>query len=624
MTEPTREPDGASSSPDCTATRPDGTEDPPQTIGGILKRLGPGLIVAGSIVGSGELIATTAVGAEAGFWLLWIIIIGCVIKVFAQVELGRYSIYSGRTTMDGMNEVPGPRLGFPAGRGRSIRGNWLVWYWLVMFLASLAQLGGIVGGVGQALSISVPITEGGREYNEIVDAETKITVSLRELRIQAAKAEGITIVEATTEEIDELKNAVTKAQADADDPAVGILTLKLAAMEASATWIRRDIAWRTLYEVATSTLGKDLRAQAVRIASSDAGPLAILPVERIQELRTELKELESTLDREKPDTLYDDRIWAAIIAIITAVVLFFGRYGIIQTFSTTMVCLFTLITIGNLISLQSNGSWMVTWDDFLQGLKFQLPPPGETAAENPLRTALFTFGIIGVGASELVTYPYWCIEKGYAKFTGPRDDSEEWAERARGWMRVMRWDAWCSMVVYTFATVAFYLLGAAILSRTGLNPSGTEMIRTLAVMYEPVFGEYAPMLFLFGAFAVLYSTFFVANASHARVFPDALRVFGFGDKTREQAKKWVRIFSVIFPLACLVVYLFVQAPKELVLLSGMMQAIMLPMLAGAALYFRFRRCDPRIAPGKVGDFWLWLSAVGMLIAGGAAIYTKFF
>ena len=39
---------------------------PPTTIRGILSKLGPGLIIAGSIVGSGELIATTTTGATGG------------------------------------------------------------------------------------------------------------------------------------------------------------------------------------------------------------------------------------------------------------------------------------------------------------------------------------------------------------------------------------------------------------------------------------------------------------------------------------------------------------------------------------------------------------------------------
>ena len=99
--------------------------------------------------------ATTKTGAEAGFWLLWLILIGCVIKVFAQVEFGRDAITRGETTLASLNQVPGPRL----------RVNWIVWYWLFMFMAGVAQLGGIVGGVGQALAISTPLTWAGAEFN---------------------------------------------------------------------------------------------------------------------------------------------------------------------------------------------------------------------------------------------------------------------------------------------------------------------------------------------------------------------------------------------------------------------------------------------------------------------------
>ena len=61
------------------------TSDPPRTLWASLAHLGPGIILASSIVGSGELIAATTTGAEAGFALLWLILIGCVIKVGAQV-----------------------------------------------------------------------------------------------------------------------------------------------------------------------------------------------------------------------------------------------------------------------------------------------------------------------------------------------------------------------------------------------------------------------------------------------------------------------------------------------------------------------------------------------------------
>jgi Mn2+/Fe2+ NRAMP family transporter len=216
------------------------------------------------------------------------------------------------------------------------------------------------------------------------------------------------------------------------------------------------------------------------------------------------------------------------------------------------------------------------------------------------------------------------LEKGYGRFTGPRDDSPQWAERAQGWMRVMRWDAMVSMLVYTFATVAFYLLGASVLHRAGLDPSGNQMVRSLGEMYVPVFGPWAAWLFLFGAFAVLYSTFFVANASHARVSADAIRVFGLGARTEANRIWWVRALCIILPAFSFLVWVFIPQPTKLILASGVAQGIMLPMLAGATLYFRYRRCDKRICPGRLWDVLLWISAVGLFLAGVWTALTLLF
>lgn len=506
-------------------------EEPPINVGGILLRLGPGLIIAASIVGSGELIATTKTGAEAGFWLLWLIILGCVIKVFVQVELGRDAIVRGKTTLDALGEVPGPRV--PG------RGNWLVWYYFLMFAASSAQLGAIIGGVGQAMAISAPITQEGRQFNE------QSNIASRQAVIEA-----------------ELQTA----------------NKQLAAGRAGA-----------------------------------AEQVANLEVE-MAKLESRRKALQSQLQHQTPFWT-DDKIWATIIALITAALLVVGRYGLVQTLSMALVAIFTLLTVVNVFMLQNTQVWVIRWQDLADGLSFSLPPADTPGGKTALLTALKTFGIIGVGASELISYPYWCLEKGYARFTGPREASETWAARARGWMTVMRWDAWCSMVIYTVATVAFYLLGAAILSRTGLVPEDRDLVRTLNVMYEPVFGTWAKALFLVGAFAVLYSTFFVANAGNARVLGDALRVIGLGAHTPEAQRTRVRWLCGILPIACLVLYLILPfPPAQLVLLSGMMQALMLPMLSGAALYFRYKKSDSRVTPGRIWDAFLWLSSVGMLIS----------
>ncbi len=99
----------------------DALREPPRTLAGTIRQIGPGLILAASIVGTGELINTTSLGAKAGFSLLWLILLSCVIKVFVQVELGRYAITHGKTTLAAFDSLPGPRLGTrgSAGSGSS-------------------------------------------------------------------------------------------------------------------------------------------------------------------------------------------------------------------------------------------------------------------------------------------------------------------------------------------------------------------------------------------------------------------------------------------------------------------------------------------------------------------------
>ena len=97
--------------------------EPPRTLWGILRMIGPGMILAASIVGSGELIATTTLGAEVGYTAMWVIVLSCLIKPAVQSEMGRYTVATGETGLAGFNMVPGPRI---AGVG------WACWCWLAM------------------------------------------------------------------------------------------------------------------------------------------------------------------------------------------------------------------------------------------------------------------------------------------------------------------------------------------------------------------------------------------------------------------------------------------------------------------------------------------------------------
>src|SRR4029078_5160717 len=124
----------------------DATKEPPHTLRTAVRQIGPGLVLAASIVGTGELINTTGLGAKAGFSLLWLILLSCVIKVFVQVELGRYAITHGKTTLAAFDTLPGPKLG----------ASWICWLWLAMMLTTQAQIAAMEGTVGQAAHMAFP------------------------------------------------------------------------------------------------------------------------------------------------------------------------------------------------------------------------------------------------------------------------------------------------------------------------------------------------------------------------------------------------------------------------------------------------------------------------------------
>ena len=120
---------------------------PPTNLFGRFRHLGPSVIVAGSIVGSGEVIMTAGLGANAGFVLLWWVLVSCWSKSVVQAEIARYCITTGDTYMRALNRVPGRILG-PRGPV-----GWPIWLATFSFFIGLFGLGGIVGGAGQSLEL---------------------------------------------------------------------------------------------------------------------------------------------------------------------------------------------------------------------------------------------------------------------------------------------------------------------------------------------------------------------------------------------------------------------------------------------------------------------------------------
>ena len=427
----------------------------PATFWGRLRHLGPGFILSAAIVGSGELIATTALGAKAGFVTFWVILVSCFVKVALQLEFGKNAIYTGLPTMQSLNRLPGLRLG---------RAHWTIWLWLSLQTLKVLQVGGIVGGVALVLNMAFP---------------------------------GVSVT-----------------------------------------------------------------------------------------------------------------AWAILSAASAGLLIYGGNYGWVEKGALVMIILFTVLILVSLGLLQQT-PYAIDAAQMASGLTFSLPPA-------TVGVALAAFGITGVGGDEIMFYNYWCIEKGYAAYAGPCDDSPAWVERARSWIRVMKLDALCSMVVYTTVTAAFYLLGASLLHTQGLVPEGYAMVETLSRLFTVSLGPGAKVVFLVGAFFVLYSTLFTATASWSRIFADAFGQLGwvrFDDPMiRGRTLAWL---SWGFPALWCLLYLFIRLPVLMILLGGIATSALLLVVVWAALQFRYRQLPASLTPSRAYDIWLWLSVLAIL---GVSVY----
>jgi Mn2+/Fe2+ NRAMP family transporter len=256
----------------------------------------------------------------------------------------------------------------------------------------------------------------------------------------------------------------------------------------------------------------------------------------------------------------------------------------------------------------------IRWENIEQGLSFNLPPEA-------VAVAFGAFGITGVGGDEIMYYNYWCIEKGYAAYAGPNDGSEAWAERAKGWIKVMYLDAILSMVVYTVVTAAFYLLGAAVLHRSGEVPEGYRMIGVLSRIFTETLGPWAETLFLVGAFTALYSTLFTATASWARVYGDAFGQLGWLKyDTVEERRRSIAIFSWVFPFAWCAFFLFFQSPVMMVILGGIATSVLLLMIVWVAWVYRYRELPKALVPSRLYDVFFWVSIASILLVSGYGVW----
>lgn len=403
-----------------------GVREAPTGFGGLLRNIGPGIIVSGSVVGSGELLVTTRMGAEVGFVFLWGVILACLVKYAIQLELGRQCILRNSSTIEILDQVPGQRF-----KGVS----WIAWLCVAGYFSVTVAVIGILGSVAGLMVTVFPFM--------------------------------------------------------------------------SESW------------------------------------------------------------------------WAVVVFLLMSTLLWRGLYGDMEMMVSILVTTFSLVVIGSVLALQGTG-YAISGAQIASGFRFEMPAEGAFVA-------LAVMGSVGATAVELFMYPYWIVEKGYPDFVGPKEDSDAWRARYRGWMRVIMTDAGVCTGIALVITCAYYLLGASVLNQLQVVPEGMKVVEQVSLIFTESIGDWAYYLFMFGGFCTLFSTLLVFAASSGRIGADFLRQVGVGALAEgEGYRRWVRIFQIGFPFLWLVFILFDPRTLDFVLKGANANNLLLIPMAYAVLHLAMR------------------------------------
>jgi Mn2+/Fe2+ NRAMP family transporter len=114
---------------------------PPATLAGRLRIVGPGLIIAATGVGAGDLVSSLAAGQEYGLTFVWAIVIGVVLKYFLTEGIARWCLATGTTIIEAWYSL-----------GVLVRGYFVFYLFLLTFVFG----GAVASASGLALNAMLP------------------------------------------------------------------------------------------------------------------------------------------------------------------------------------------------------------------------------------------------------------------------------------------------------------------------------------------------------------------------------------------------------------------------------------------------------------------------------------
>lgn len=266
------------------------------------------------------------------------------------------------------------------------------------------------------------------------------------------------------------------------------------------------------------------------------------------------------------------RYWAIACGLLGFVLVWFGRYRLIEKVMTTFVGVMFVTVVGTAILVTPN---------LLEAANGFVP-------RLPSGSLVYVLGLIGGvgGTITMAAYGYWTMAKGW---------------RSSRWLSMMRLDNVTGYVTTGIFVVAMLIVGSELLRGASIV-SGDEGLLMLGDTLAADYGQWARIPFLVGFLAVTFSSLVGVWNGVSLLFADWWRTWRIPQGVEDTGEDYDRkagvrspafrgyVLWLTFPPMAL---LFLDRPFQLTITYGVLGALFMPFLAVTLLILLNSRRVPR-------------------------------
>jgi Mn2+/Fe2+ NRAMP family transporter len=283
------------------------------------------------------------------------------------------------------------------------------------------------------------------------------------------------------------------------------------------------------------------------------------------------------------------RVWGILCGVVGFLLVWFGRYRLIEKVMTAFVGIMFITVVGTAILVAPN--LMDAAAGFVPTL--------------PSGSLVYVLGLIGGvgGTITMAAYGYWTMAKGW---------------RSSRWLSMMRLDNTVGYVTTGIFVVAMLVVGSELLMHQQII-DGDEGLLLLGDRLAGDYGQWARIPFLIGFFTVSFSSLVGVWNGVSLLFADWWRTVRLPAGTEDTGEDYEsKAGSRSRPYRCYVLWLtfppmallFLDKPFQITVTYGVLGALFMPVLAGTLLVLlNSRRIGPEGRSHWVSNLLLTLCLV---------------